>query len=366
MRLMQPGTPNTNTPEETQPAPAVLQTPDQEEFSSPSEPKARRRWPRYVLIYLLIMVLVSAVAFWRGRTSNETRQREQVSQFLQEQFELGLQDLEEGNFELARQRFEAIIRYDPVYPGVEEKLIEIFVAINVPTVTPTSIPTPTPDPSPPDQLFEQAKAALAAGDWTTTINKLLTLRAKDPSYQAVEADGMMYVALRSRGMELIAQGLMEEGLYDLALAERFGPLDRDAWFRKTLAQQYLLANSYIGLNWFKAADLFSSLCQQGATIDSCPKYAESAWEYGDQLINAEDPCAAILQYEGSLSVWENEDHIPTATKAAELCAIATRPPPRPATETPTPEGGVTEEPPPEEPTTEPTATPKESGPPTED
>ena len=178
----------------------------------------------------------------------------------------------------------------------------------------------------------------------------------------------MYVALRSRGMELIAQGLMEEGLYDLSLAERFGPLDRDAMFRKTLAQQYLLANSYIGLNWFKAADLFSSMCEQGATIDSCPKYSEAAWEYGNQLINAEDPCAALEYYEGSLSVWENEEHMPTATKAAELCAIATRPPPRPPedTETPTPEGGATEEPPPEEPTPEPTETPKEPGPPSGD
>jgi tetratricopeptide (TPR) repeat protein len=356
---MQSGTENSNTPEETQPAPAVLQTPDQEESSSPSEPKTRRRWPRYALIYLLVIVLVSAVAFWRGRSSNEAHQQEQVSQFLQEQFELGLQDLEKGNFELARQRFEAIIRYDPVYPGAEEKLIEIFVALDVPTITPTAIPSPTPDPSPPDQLFEQAEAALAEGDWTTTINKLLTLRAKDPSYRAVEADGLMYVALRSRGMELIAQGLMEEGLYDLSLAERFGLLDRDALFRKSLAQQYLLANSYIGLNWFKAADLFSSLCEQGATIDSCPKYSESAWEYGNQLIKVEDPCAALEYYEGSLSVWENEDHIPTATQAAELCAIATRPPPRPpeATETPTPEGGATEEPPPEEPTPEPTPTP---------
>ena len=157
MRLMQPETPNANTPEETQPAPAVLQTSDQEELSSPSESKTRRRWPRYFLIYLLVMVLVSAVAFWRGRSSNQAHRQEQVSQFLQEQYELGLKDLEEGNFELARQRFEAIIRYDPVYPGAEEKLIEIFVALNVPTVTPTPIPTPTPDPSPPDQLFEQAK-----------------------------------------------------------------------------------------------------------------------------------------------------------------------------------------------------------------
>jgi hypothetical protein len=161
---------------------------------------------------------------------------------------------------------------------------------------------------------------------------------------------MMFIALRNRGMEQIALGLMEEGLYDLSLAERFGPLDRDATFRKTLAEQYLLANSYIGLNWFQAASLFASLCEQGATTDSCPKYAEAAWEYGDLLINAEDPCAAQEYYNGSLNAVPNSTLEPTATKAAEACLTATAPPPVPPTPTPTLEGTLeetaTETPPP--------------------
>jgi tetratricopeptide (TPR) repeat protein len=335
------------TPQDTQPISAVTTSVESDQAVEPPIQKApRRRWPLYVLLYILAMLIVGGVAFTHGRSLSQGRQQEKVAQFLQEQFELGLQDLDAGEYEFARQRFEAIIRYDPSFPGAEEKLIEAYVAINVPTITPTARPTPTPDPSPPDQLFEHAKTALAAEDWDTVISKLLVLRSKDPTYRSVEADGMMYIALRSRGMDSIAQGLMEEGLYDLSLAERFGPLDRDASFRRTLAQQYLLANSYIGLNWAKVAELFASLCQQGATIDSCFKYAEAAWKYGDQLWDAEDPCGAREQYEGSLLAWENGTLVPTATYVADVCATATAPPPVPPTPTatPTPEAGVTEEP----------------------
>jgi hypothetical protein len=328
----------------------------------PIKKRTRRRWLWYVLLYLFIILTVGTLAFVQGRQSNLARQQDDVLSFLQEQFNLGLEDLQAEQYELARQRFEAIARYDPTFPGIEDILVEIYLVLNLPTITPTAEPTPTPDPSPPDQLYEQAQAALANGEWTLVIDKLLSLRAKDPAYRAVEADGMMYIALRNRGMYQISQGLMEEGLYDLSLAERFGPLDREANFSRTLAQQYLLANSYLGVNWLRAADLFGPLCQQGATLDSCFKFADAAWFYADQLIAASDPCAAIEYYDDALSAWKNPTRAPTATEAANICATATAPPPQPTAppESPTPETTLTAGPTPTEtitPTPEPTATP---------
>lgn len=354
-------------PEDTQPTEI---TP---EINSPSgviEPSngdpRRRRWIWYVLLYILVVVVVGSIAFLQGRSAQQTREQDQISQFLQEQFELGIEDLNAGQYELARQRFEAIARYDPSFPGVQEILVEIYVVLNIPTITPTLEPTPTPDPSPPEELFAHAQTALAEGDWTTVINKLLALRSKDPTYRSVEADGMMYIALRNRGMELISQGFMEEGLYDLSLAERFGPLDREAGYRRTLAQQYLFANSYFGLNWERAADLFETLCAQGATIDSCYKFGEASWYFGDQLMAASEPCAAMEQYDRSLSSWEWDMRFPTATEAANICATALAPPPVSPTpsETPTPDGTPSEEPTPATPTPSATPSPTPSATPT--
>lgn len=328
--------------EEPQPQPSGegetrSSTPPVEETGAQMIRRPRRRVLIAFLVYLLALIAVGVIAFTQGRSANASQQTEQLSRALFEQFELGVADLDAGRYEIARQRFEQIIRYDPTYPGAEDMLVEALVHLNVPTLTPTSAPTSTPDPSPPEDLYAQAEAAIKAGDWTLAIDKLLALRAKDPTYRPVDADGLMYIALRNRGMQLISNGEMEEGLYNMSLAERFGPLDRDAMFRQSLAKQYLLANSYIGLNWGRAAELFGPLCDQGATVDSCPKFADAAREYGDQLWNADDPCGADEQYAASLNAYRYPDLEPTAEHAAEACARASQPPPPPAaTETPTP------------------------------
>jgi tetratricopeptide (TPR) repeat protein len=304
----------------------------------------RRRFLTALLIYIAAMVVVGGLAYIQGRNINTESETAAVTEALYEQFELGVADLEAGRFELARQRFEAIISYDPTYPGAEDMLVEALVFSNVPTITPTSLPTATPDPSPPDQLLFQAEEAISGSDWDTAINKLLALRAKDPDYETTRVDGLMYIALRNRGMALISQGFMEEGLYNLSLAARFGPLDRDALFRETLARQYVLANSYIGLNWFRAAELFGPLCAQGATLDSCPKYGDAAWRYGEQLWDAGDICGAAEYFTASLEAWPNDDLDEEKNDAVEACEDSRRPPPTATPEftptpTPTPDGG---------------------------
>lgn len=307
-------------------------------------PSRRRRVLNAVLTYIAALFIVGLFAYIQGRQTNLLQNQQDLTDALEEQYKLGVADLAAGRYAVARQRFEAVIQYNPEYPGAEDGLVEALVHLDLPTLTPTSQASPTPDPSPPDQLFADAKAAINAGDWDTAINKLLSLRGKDPEYEKIKVDGYLYIALRNRGMNLIAQGEMEEGLYNLSLAEQFGPLDRDALFRRTLAQQYLLANSFIGLNWERASELFSTLCEQGATSDSCPKFANAAWKYGDQLWNADDPCAADAQYEASKDAFLYPELEPTADKASKVCKTVTAPPPQPtatptATGTPTPDGG---------------------------
>ena len=54
------------------------------------------------------------------------------------------------------------------------------------------------------------------------------MRKYDPNYNTSLVDGMYYFALRNYGYDLITkQGNLEGGIYQLTLAERFGPLDRE-------------------------------------------------------------------------------------------------------------------------------------------
>lgn len=326
-----------------------------------------RGWGWLFGLALLSASLLGAAAlsgYWSGQALAGQEREAGVDHATREQFDLGVADLLEGRPELARQRFEYILSLDPDYPGAAELLAEALAALNAPTRTPyptdvPSSPTPTLDVRSLDGLMGQAQSAFAAGDWSGALRALLALRARDPAFRTAEVNTLMAASLRNRGVERIIQGARELGMYDLALAERFGPLDAQALSWRNSAAFYQHANSYIGLDWERASTLFSQLCASGGW-DSCRKYALAAMHYGDLLMGTPDPCAAIVQYQASLNTFANPALEPTAAHAASACQTATAQPPTPTpSETPTPtlEGaGETPTGPPAEPTATPTPT----------
>jgi tetratricopeptide (TPR) repeat protein len=327
------------------------------EQTQPTVPGRRRtlwsiaRW--LLLALVLALVIAAAGGYFAGeskRLGDEAATRARVAD---EQFQLGLDDLSNGRYEIARQRFEYVIRLDPSYPNAPDRLAQALVALNKPLTTFAAPATPTPNLAPVQDLFTQAVAADQNNDWDVVIDTLLALRAKDATYKAVEVDGMMYSALRNRGLKRIkSEGMLEEGLYDLSLAERFAPLDNEAEEYRGWARLYLLANSFFGVNWAEATYYFGQvyITAPYITNDVYLKYAIASHRHGDEYIVANDPCGAEELYAQSLQAWEDPDLVPTATKAHDRCEEANAPPPQP-TETSTPGEG---EPPPPSPTDTPT------------
>ncbi len=308
----------------------------------PSRPKSAFRRLLWFILFGILATLISVVAgYSAGLSQRRSLQTAEIAQRLQEQFDLGVEDFQSGRFELAQQRFEYVLSVDPGYPGAEELLAETLKALDVPTATPSltpvpATPTPTFDVSSLDGLLEAGQAAVLGEDWTGALEVLLALKAQDPAYRASEVDDLMYSALRNRGLQLILQGHHERGIYDFSLAERIRPLDSQAESWRRSAAFYLVANSYFGLDWAQAVNLFSQIC--GAAIwDSCFKYARSTHKFGDELIKANDPCEAIVYYGASLKTRDNPGLGPTATEAAIACLTATAPTP---SSTPTPTAGT--------------------------
>src|SRR3990172_1745162 len=95
-------------PEPTQPtgpglAPAVP--------TAPSAARSILRQARWMIPTLLLVISLAAFAGFRvGERQRAQARQGEVQQIIQEQFSLGLQDLERERFEIARQRFEYIIR----------------------------------------------------------------------------------------------------------------------------------------------------------------------------------------------------------------------------------------------------------------
>jgi len=298
---------------------------------------------------LLLVIGLAAFAGYRvgGREREQARQGE-VQHIIQEQYSLGLLDLEQERFEIARQRFEYIVRLDPDFPGAAERLADALLGLSQPLIPTAALAaaTPTPNLAPVQEILEQARATYAQGDWNATIEQLLALRAKDPSFEPVQVDGLLYAALRNRGLQRISQEKrLEEGMFDLSLAESFAPLDEEASNWRSWAQLYVTANSFFGIDWEQAAFYFDLVYNvaPGIQNDVYWKFAQALHMYASELAAASDPCKGELQIARSLEIQENEDLEPTATAIGEACLTATAEPtrtPKPDTATPTPEGEV--------------------------
>jgi tetratricopeptide (TPR) repeat protein len=296
-----------------------------------------------VALVVLVLGTGALAGYYAGSDQAQTSRSTDVAASAQEQFDLGVQDLLAGRYSLARQRFEYVLSIDPAYPGASELLDKALVALNVPTPTaspiaapsaPPSTPTPTLDVASLDSLFRQGQTAFGQGDWGGTLQALIVLRGKDPTFHRQEVDAMMAASLRNRGLNKILSGSLEPGIYDLSLAALYGPLDAQAQSWMNTAEFYTFADSYFDLDPALAARYFAQLCQ-GGTWDTCYKYAMSAFSYGDLLAATKDPCGASDQYRAALDTWKLNGVGGTATAAAKACKTATAMPPTP-TETPTP------------------------------
>ena len=336
---------NPEEPEKTQPNSAVRAdhsvTDTQPVRTVRVTKQGRLMWIWLVVIPILVLVvwgLAALMGYVSGLEKREANQVHMIAQTSKEHFDLGVEDLLAGRFEFAKQRFEYVLSLDPQYPGAADLLGQAMEALNQPTITPSPVVSPTPSPTPDlssyESVFQSAQAAYNQGEWSASLGLLLLLRGEAPTYKMSEVNQLMQTSLRNWGMDKLFQGLLEEGVYDLYLAERFGPLDSQALSWRQSAEFFMFANSYFGLDWPLATEYFGQICLANIW-GACARYAQSAREYGHLLLGEEAYCRAVLQYEQFFIHLEDQVFAPTATTVAEACLTATAPTPTP-TETTTP------------------------------
>jgi len=372
-------TPNIEDTTPTNITPATSGVPVED--TSPLKPvkprrKRTRRW-LIILLGLFFVVASGATGGWMGYKQAVTQrvqaQQSAVALRAATNFQLGIEDQIAGRYQIALQRFEYVIQLDPNYPGAMQKIVEIKLAMAAtatPAPTPTIAVTATPDLRGEEELFNAARIALASMDWTRTVETLDSLRKLNPTHRAVMVDGMYYIALRNRGMDKIKAGQLEEGIYDMSLTERFGPLDKEADTYRTFARYYITGASFWELDWPQVINYFSELylsvpgLRDASGMTTVERYYKALLAYGDKLLLEQDFCGAEAQYELAYQVSPSDDIAKKSTQVYKQCHPATKTPepvtpspeeftPFPTDETPIP----TEETPIPEPTIE-TATPE--------
>jgi len=307
----------------TQPVKAQRSVPEQETGQPTQEitPKPRKklagrigRFFLNILIFLLIIGLGIFGGYQSGIGIRQRAQNDLVSQQLNDQFTRALVDIQFGNYSAAETRLEYVLGLDPSYPGAMEKLTEVMVLLNVPTPTPVVSPTPQliVDDTNYEALLAQAKQLVAAGQWQNTLTVLDTLRTKDSTFHTVEVDGIYYFSLRNLGVELIQAGNLEGGIYELNLAERFGPLDNTSHVLRDSARFYITAASFWGLDWKLATEYFAQLSGSGiwdGTMTANERYRIAAMSYADELFAEENFCEAYEQYQAAQAVGPLDDDV---------------------------------------------------------
>lgn len=265
----------------------------------------RKRFGRSILFNALGLIVILTLAILGGYQSGISVRRQNQStvmaQQLGEQFQYALVDIEFGRYDNAKQRLEWIIQHDPSFPGAQDQLTKVLVLSNVPTPTATASLTSTPDFSGAEQAYARAQQLIAAQDWPGAIGALDEMRKLDPNYNTSLVDGMYYFSLRNYGVNLINSGNLEGGIYQVTLAERFGPLDRDANGLREGARVYLIGASFWELDWSQAVFYFDQVYRGWAglwdgTMTATERYRIASMRLGDDMLAKGDYCGAYSQY----------------------------------------------------------------------
>ena len=350
----------------------------QPDYQVEQAPRKRKTFPLLAITGILILLLVAAISGYSGylsgldnRTSAESTQSALV---IDEQFQLGMQEFAQGEFFRARQRFEYVIQMYPDHPQAPEMLAETLTHLNstaTPTIAPTPTVTPTADMRDVEQLYSDGQQYLMNSEWDTGIESLLRLRKADPEYQKVAIDDMLFLALRNRGWDKITrQADLEGGIYDLTLAERFGPLDSTAQGLLTWARIYITGASFWELDWSQAVFYFAQVAPQmpsmidGSGWTAAERYRIALAKYGDTLAESGEWCDAQAQLELSLSYGYDAAAEDLLDEAIQHCQGDDDDEDESANsqETPPPTEELTPEPTVEQPTEEPPAEPTQEPP----
>lgn len=362
-----------------------LEKTDQVEKKKEKRPKKKffeRRSSWFFMGFVIVLLIVMGgvlLGIPRGINDRVSLAETQASPKIQSQLDSARLDIQEERYQLALDRLDWIL--DEMSPYMSEKeLAEVgelysqtllkLSSKGTPTPLPSPTPTvpvytPTPDTRGDEELFTLAQEQIASELWDEAIQTLEALRQKNLEYKSVQVDGMLYVALRNRGVKkILVDGSLEPGIYDLTLAERFAPLDSSAEGFRTWTRLYLTGASFWGVDWAQVVYFFEQVypalpnLRDGTNMTATERFRIGAIEYGAQLAAAGEFCQAQEYFDKAMSISSDPQAQPTAQWVADECWKKNNPPtPVPSeTPTPTPTGGAPTDQPTDQPTPEPTPT----------
>jgi len=292
---------------------------------SPVAPTARR--PRRAILWRVLMILLALALFvgvvagagYAGLYYGERDREAQRQATLDEHYQNGLVALNNGDYERARAHFQYVLQLDPGNTLASQGMAEADARLVVqPTPTSEAVQSLT------EVLFEQARSAYAAQDWTGAASTLTQLRALDLDYRATEAEEMLFESLYNAGVAFLEENQLEEGIFYLDQAVALRPLDVEAANQRSLAARYRSALRFWGVDWERAiAELEALYTTAPGYKDVFERIYNANVEYGDFLSSVGEMCPAEAVYTKALLLVSTASVEEKRALAAQTCLIAT-------------------------------------------
>jgi tetratricopeptide (TPR) repeat protein len=302
-------------------------------------PVTRKNFPRWLAALCVITLIAIGLlaGYGSGMGQRYAAKNTVVAGQLDEQFQLGTQAVEAGNYDLAMQYFKGILRTNSNFPGIQAAYADLMLRMLVtptPVFSPTPLISPTPDLRGAEEIYNTALQLINTSDWNGAITNLDSLRKSNPTYRTAEVDGMYYMALRQRGVEKIVNTCqnvnLEGGVYDLTLAEHFvgtGNLDAYADSLRTYARLYIIGASFWDQDWVQAQNFFAQVMagypklSDSSCLSATSRWVEATIKLAEQSLASGDYCGAENQYATAFMVNDpfNATAYPTATEVNNQC-----------------------------------------------
>ena len=289
-------------------------------------------WILLGIVLMIALGIIGGVLCYNASISS--RQAEYTRRSMMaaaEQYQMALADIEQGKFQNAKTRLDYVIEVDSAYPGAMETYQTVMLAL-YPTASPTPMMTATPAPTATadtrgeEEMFQAIQQAIYSQNWEYAINMINELRDRNISYRGIEVDGLYYIALRNHGIQQIQAGYLENGVYNIALAESFGPIDNQADSLRSAARAYLAGAGFWEINWNKALEYYSNAAQvmpnlmdRATGLTANQRYAEASFAVAGEYAAREDYCGAIQFYQQGLQISAPESVQMTATAVYLEC-----------------------------------------------
>lgn len=347
--------------DETQSVPtgSISNSPDSNSpLDPPTQPLkvGKPKRAKWIWLGILLVLIGTGVGGWLGYNNAVAirlkEQKNTIALVATDQFQRALDDQAAGRLDMARKRLEYIVQLNPDFPGVTQKLTEVMMAqaaVQTPTVI-AAVPTPVPtkDTRNSEELFTQARQQAANNEWNAALTTLDALRQGDKTYRTIQVDGLMYIALRNRGIARINNGMLEQGIYDITMSGQYGPLDRDAISQQQTAGYYLASVAAWAVDWPAVLDNLTQLMasapgiRDASGMSAAERYRKGSILYGDKLLAEENPCDAAAQYQNALNLSVDETTQAKFNDATNKCSPPTEEAPEPTVAEVTVEPVVTE------------------------